>query len=65
MFQGPPFQDEAFEDAIGDLWALMARFDPTLYGFRWADEDGPRIQLEPLGYRGCVEARPVRTLGAE
>lgn len=65
VFQGPPFQDEAFEDAIGDLWALMARFDPTFYGFRWADEDGPRIQLEPLGYRGYIEARPVRTLGAE
>ncbi|HYE10704.1 MAG TPA: AraC family transcriptional regulator, partial [Patescibacteria group bacterium] len=37
-------------------------YDPKLYGFDWADEDAPRIQLEPAGYRGYIEARPVRQI---
>ncbi len=60
VFQGPSYPDELFEQAIGDLWEVMKAFDPTRYGFRWADEDGPRFQLEPQGYRGYIEARPVR-----
>lgn len=62
VFQGPPFDDEKFETAIGDLWELMKVYDPKLYGFEWADEDAPRFQLEPMGYRGYIEARPVRPL---
>jgi AraC-like DNA-binding protein len=60
VFQGPPFDDEQFEDAIFDLWEMMKSFDPTLYGYEWADEDAPRFQLAPMGYRGYIEARPVR-----
>ncbi len=62
VFQGPPYEDEKFEDAIGDLWEVMKRYDPKLYGFEWADEDGPRFQLAPMGYRGYIEARPVRSI---
>ena len=62
VFQGPPFKDEDFETAIGSLWEIMAQYDPTTYGFTWADEDGPRFQLEPQGYRGYIEGRPVRTI---
>ena len=61
VFQGPPFKDENFEEAIGSLWEIMDRYDPKPYGFVWADEDGPRFQLEPQGYRGYIEGRPVRT----
>jgi AraC family transcriptional regulator len=64
VFQGPPFDDEKFGEAIGDLWAVMKDYNPELYGFAWADEDGPRFQLEPQGYRGYIEARPVRQLNA-
>ena len=60
LFQGPPFDDDDFENAIGDLWEIMDRYDPTLYGYQWADEDGPRFQLEPQGFRGYIEGRPVR-----
>ena len=60
VFQGPPYEDCDFEAAIGSLWEVMARYDPVFYGFRWADEDAPRIQLEPQGERGYIEARPVR-----
>lgn len=62
VFQGPPYDEEKFEEAILDLWELMKTFDPTIYGFEWADEEAPRFQLAPMGYRGYIEARPVRTV---
>ncbi|MFA5056200.1 MAG: AraC family transcriptional regulator [Dehalococcoidia bacterium] len=62
VFQGQPYDDAKFEQAIGDLWAVMKTYNPELYGFKWADEDGPRFQLEPQGYRGYIEARPVRQI---
>jgi AraC family transcriptional regulator len=62
VFQGQPYDDENFEDAISSLWAVMQRYKPELYGFAWADTDGPRFQLSPMGYRGYIEARPVRQL---
>lgn len=65
VFQGPPYDDEKFEQAIGDLWEVMKDYKPELYGFAWADEDGPRFQLEPQGYRGYIEARPVRQLNVK
>jgi AraC-like DNA-binding protein len=60
IFQGPPFEDEDYEEAIAGLWDVMKKYDPTFYGFAWADEDGPRFQMEPLGYRGYIEARPCK-----
>jgi AraC family transcriptional regulator len=65
VFQGPPYDDCKFQEAIGELWEVMKKFNPELYGFRWADEDGPRFQLEPQGYRGYIEARPVRQLNVK
>ena len=62
VFQGPSFQDDDFEQAILAVEKLIERYEPSQYGFQWADEDGPRIQLEPWGYRGYIEARPVRAL---
>ena len=62
VFQGQPYDDEKFEDAIGDLWKAMKNYNPELYGFEWADNDGPRFQLAPMGYRGYIEARPVRQI---
>jgi AraC family transcriptional regulator len=62
VFQGQPYEDAAFEQAIGNLWETMKNFRPEIYGFQWADEDGPRFQLEPQGYRGYIEGRPVRPL---
>jgi AraC family transcriptional regulator len=60
VFQGPPFEEEKFEETISDMWQVMKDYNPELYGFKWADEDGPRFQLAPLGERGYIEARPVR-----
>ncbi len=62
VFQGPPFEEERFEAAITDVWGVMKSFDPALYGFQWADEESPRFQLAPMGYRGYIEARAVKPL---
>lgn len=62
VFQGEPFDDEDFMDAITDLWEVMKKYDPQIYGFEWADEDNPRFQMAPMGYRGYIEARPVRQI---
>ncbi len=62
VFQGPPYEDDRFEEAISEVWDLIKGFDPSLYGYEWAEEDGPRFQLAPMGYRGYIEARPVRPL---
>jgi len=60
VFQGPPYLDAEFEAAIGDVWEAIKTYQPEMHGFAWADEDGPRMQLAPKGYRGYIEARPVR-----
>jgi len=60
VFQGEPYDDENFEEAIMTVWSAIERFDPTRFGWEWAPEDGPRFQLEPRGSRGYIEGRPVR-----
>jgi AraC family transcriptional regulator len=47
IFQGEPYDDANFESAILTLQAAIDRYDPTLYGYQWADEDAPRFQLAP------------------
>jgi AraC family transcriptional regulator len=65
VFQGTPFKEELFQEAIADLWEVMKTYNPEIYGFSWADNDGPRFQLSPQGYRGYIEGRPVRQLNAK
>lgn len=62
VFQGEPYDDCRFQEAIGELWEVMKRYKPETYGFEWADEDAPRFQLAPMGYRGYIEARPAREI---
>ncbi len=63
VFQGEPYNDDVFEEAIGQVWEQIKHFDPTLYGYQWAPEAAPRFQLEPRGYRGYIEAWPVEPIG--
>lgn len=62
VFQGEPFDEDKFEEAIGELWETMKSYNPEIYGFKWAEEDDPRFQMAPMGYRGYIEGRPVRQL---
>ncbi len=64
IFQGQPFDDEKFSEAIGELWKQIENFNPEIYGYEWADEMAPKIQLAPMGYRGYIEGRPVREIGS-
>ncbi len=63
VFQGQPFDDSDFEHAITSLWEVINSYKPETIGFSWAEDDGPRFQLEPVGYRGYIEGRPVRPVG--
>ncbi len=65
VFQGEPYDDDDFSEAIGNLWEAMKKYNPRIYGYEWADEDAPGFQLEPQGYRGYIEARPVRALNVK
>ena len=62
IFQGQPYDDEKFTEAINELWKQTENFNPEVYGFEWADEIAPKFQLAPMGYRGYIEGRPVREI---
>lgn len=59
IFQGEPYDDEKFMDAIDEVWDHIDKFDPTIYGYNWTPDAAPKFQLAPMGYRGYIEARPV------
>ena len=60
VFQGEPYDDEIFEEAVGLCMEQIKRFNPEVYGFEWAPELAPRMQLAPEGWRGYIEMLPVR-----
>lgn len=62
MFQGDPYDEDRFDEAITGLSGMIDKYDPSQDGYAWADNDAPRIQLEPQGYRGYMEARPVTSI---
>lgn len=59
LFQGEPYEDIDFNSAILSLMRTIDQYNPALSGCAWAYDNAPRIQLEPQGYRGYMEARPV------
>jgi hypothetical protein len=62
VFQGEPYDDDNFRDEVGAVMRLIENYDPTNYGYEWASENGPRIQLKPFGFRGYIEAKPVKEI---
>lgn len=62
VFQGEPYDDENFMDEISSVWKAIENYNPELYGFEWAEDEAPRFQLAPMGYRGYIEARPVKQI---
>jgi AraC-like DNA-binding protein len=63
VFQGEPYEDdENFESEISNVWKAIENYNPEIYGFQWAEQEAPRFQLAPMGYRGYIEARPVKTI---
>lgn len=59
MFQGEPFAEEDYCEAIESVQTSMKRYDPAVIGYAW-DNTNPRLQLEPIGTRGYIELRAVK-----
>ena len=60
MFQGEPFAEEDYCDAIDSVQQAMNSYDPAVIGYSW-DDSNPRIQLEPRGTRGYIEMRAIKS----
>ena len=59
MFQGEPFNEEDYCEAIEVLQNSMNKYNPSVINYKWDDEN-PRIQLEPIGERGYIELRAIK-----
>ena len=59
MFQGEPFHEENYCEAIEAVQHSMNEYIPSVIGYEW-DLENPRIQLEPRGERGYIEMRAVK-----
>lgn len=59
LFQGEPFAEEDYCEAIEVLQSAMDKYDPAIINYEWDDEN-PRIQLEPVGARGYIELRAIK-----
>ena len=61
MFQGEPFEEEDFCEAVEQVWNAIKKYNPETIGYTW-DDSNPRIQLEPIGTRGYIELHPVKNV---
>ena len=61
MFQGEPFEEENFGEAIQQIVDAIKKYNPETVGCRW-DPTNPKIQLEPRGERGYIELLAVKAL---
>lgn len=59
MFNGEPFAEEDYCEAIEEVQEAIKKYDPTVIGAKW-DSSNPRIQLEPIGTRGYIELLPIQ-----
>ncbi|MEA5085137.1 MAG: AraC family transcriptional regulator [Lachnospiraceae bacterium] len=59
MFQGEPFPEEDFCQAIEQIWEAIKKYDPSVIGYAW-DKENPRVQLEPVGTRGYIELVAIK-----
>lgn len=62
MFQGEPFEEEDYCQAIDAVQEAIGRYEPSVLGYVW-DERNPRVQLEPIGTRGYIELLAVSKIG--
>lgn len=59
MFQGEPFEEKDYCEAIVGVQKAMERFNLKGTGYK-PDSTNPRIQLEPIGNRGYIEMVAVK-----
>lgn len=61
MFQGEPFNEEDYCNAIEAVQNSMEKYDPSVIGYAW-DKTNPHIQLELRGERGYIELKAIHAL---
>lgn len=61
MFQGEPFAEEDYCEAIAAVQTSISRYEPSVIGYQW-DDDNPRIGLEPIGTRGYIEMKAIKRI---
>ena len=61
MFQGEPFEEANFGEAIEQVMEATKKYNPQMIGYQW-DISNPRIQLEPIGTRGYIELHPIKEI---
>ena len=61
MFQGEPFEETDFCEAVEEVQEAIKKYNPETIGYKW-DDSNPRIQLEPIGTRGYIEFHPVKSV---
>ena len=59
VFQGEQYDDDFFQEAVGIFMEQITKFNPEVYGYRYAPDAAPRMQLAPQGWRGYIEMMPV------
>ena len=59
VFQGEPYSEENFSEAIDQCMDSIRKFNPEVYGYRYAPEVAPKMQLAPMGWRGYIEMHPI------
>jgi len=62
VFQGETYDDENYQDEVGACMDRIEKFNPGVYGYQYAPELAPRMQLAPMGWRGYIEMHPVREM---
>lgn len=62
VFQGEPYDDAHFQEAVGLCMDRIEKFNPEVYGYKLAPELAPKMQLAPMGWRGYIEMRPIREM---
>ncbi len=62
VFQGEPYKDENYGEAVSACMERIKSFNPEVYGYQYATDMAPRMQLEPQGWRGYIEMLPVKRM---
>lgn len=61
MFQGEPFLEKDYCQAIEEVQDAVKKYNPESIGYQ-VDTDNPKIQLEPIGKRGYIEMMAVKPI---
>ena len=60
MWLSPQMIPEGTSKYVQGVELPLDYHKPLPEGYERADDEAPRFQLAPMGYRGYIEARPVR-----